>query len=326
MEAEKNLPKLFCAEKLQPEALAYLEGKVILTSPNRRPYEGEDLEPYLREAEGLINARFAVSDELLDMAPKLKVVSNVSVGYNNLDLNALRKRNILATHTPGVMSNSVADLIICLMIGSCRRAVELDRAIRNGEWTDDKFLQWFGTDITGAKLGIIGCGRIGRVLARKVKSAFDMDVAYCNRHRDLQAEETLGIRYEERDELLRTSDFVALLVPLTKENYHMMGKEQFKMMKNSAVFINTARGSLVNEPELIEALKSGEIRAAGLDCLEQEPTYKDNELLRLPNTFITPHIGSSTYATREAMVMMACKAAVDILYGRTPDCIVPEMK
>ena len=322
-----SLPKVFCSEKLHDEALNFLNQKVhLINSYNGRLDPSEDICKYLGEAEGLINIGYQVNAKLLDSAPHLRVVSNISVGYNNLDIPELKKRNIIATNTPDVMNNSVADLIIGHMIVTCRRAGELDKAIRNAEWKEDTFIKWFGTDITGAKLGIVGCGRIGRVLAKKCISAFNMQIAYYNRHRDYEAEETLGIVHEDRDTLLQTSDFVVVLAPLNKETRHMIGKAEFDLMKPSAIFINTARGQLVNEQDLIDALMSGSIRAAGLDCFEQEPTYPENELLKLRNTFLTPHIGSSTYKTREAMVMLACREMVAALYGQGPKCVIPELR
>lgn len=324
---DASLPQVFCTEKLHQEALDFLEGKVILTNRfNGRLDPAEDLEDHIGDSEGLINIGYTIDQAFLKRAPRLRVVSNISVGYNNLNIPDLKKRGVIATHTPGVMNESVAELIIGHMIAASRRSMELDRAVRRGEWTNDTFLSWMGMDVTRAKLGIIGCGRIGLTLARKVMRGFDMQVSYYNINRNEQAERELGMRYEEKDELLKTADFVVLLIPLIPSTRHMFGKKEFALMKKTSVFINAARGPLVNEPDLIEALKTSQIRAAGLDVFEQEPTNPFNELLELENTVLTPHIGSSTFLTRNKMIMLACKEMVAALCGGEPECIVPELR
>lgn len=287
---------------------------------------GDDLLNILHDAEGLLTSGGSIDENLLNAAPKLKVVSNISVGYNNFDIDAMRKRNVIGTHTPYVLDDTVADLILALMLAAARRIAELDRYVKEGKWNSLVDEPLFGIDVHHATVGIIGMGRIGEAIAKRCRYGFDMNVLYNSRNRKEDIEQRVEMTYVPLDTLLKESDFVVLMTPLTKETRHLIGREQFKMMKKSAIFINGSRGATVDEEALIEALQTGEIRAAGLDVYTKEPIDPDNPLLKLENAVTVPHIGSATAKTRFDMAMLAANNLVKALRGEEPDYVVPELK
>ncbi|WP_088102569.1 2-hydroxyacid dehydrogenase [Halalkalibacter urbisdiaboli] len=276
----------------------------------------EDLHLHLPKAEGLLTSGLAINDSLLDNAPQLKVVSNKSVGYNNFDINAMKKREVIGTHTPFVLDNTVADLVLGLMLSVARRIPELDQYVKQGLWTKSIDQQLFGTDVHGATLGMIGMGRIGEVIAKRAIHGFNMNTIYYNRNRKEEVEKELGVKYRQLDELLQSADFVVLMTPLTKDTYQFFGKKQFSLMKGSAFFINASRGATVDEPALIEALETGQIRGAGLDVFEKEPVDVTNPLLKMEQVVTLPHIGSATLKTREEMAWLAARNLVHALTGK----------
>jgi gluconate 2-dehydrogenase len=280
----------------------------------------------LAEADGFLTAGTRIDDGLLERAPRLKIVSNVSVGYNNFDLEAMKRRGVMGTNTPGVLDDTVADLIMALVLGTARRVAELDRLVREGGWKKGMNEELFGVDVHHRKLGIIGMGRIGEAVAKRARLGFDMDVVYHNRRRNEAAEERLGIEWRSMDDLLAECDFVVVMTPLTPATEGLIGEEQFRKMKPSAIFINASRGPVVDEAALIRALSDGTIRAAGLDVFEQEPVQPDNPLLFLPNTVLVPHIGSATAATRFDMAMLAAQNLVAGIKGEVPPNLVPELQ
>lgn len=277
-------------------------------------------------ANGLLTAGASIDSELLGHAPHLKVVSSISVGYNHFDLNAMKDRGIIGTHTPHVLNDTVADLAFALILGAARRVAELDRYVKDGQWKKGDGKTLFGTDVHHAKLGIIGMGRIGEAVARRARFGFEMEVAYYNRSRKLHAEEQLGVSYSELNELLASSDFVVMLAPLTPETNQLIGKAQFSLMKPSSIFINVSRGQTVDENALVEALQAGTIAAAGLDVFEIEPIPPDHPFLQMPNVLTLPHIGSATTQTRNDMAMLAAKNLVYALTGQTPPSVVDELR
>ena len=287
---------------------------------------GDDLLNILHDAEGLLTSGGSIDENLLNAAPKLKVVSNISVGYNNFDIDAMRKRNVIGTHTPYVLDDTVADLILALMLAAARRMAELDRYVKEGKWNSLVDEPLFGIDVHHATVGIIGMGRIGEAIAKRCRYGFDMNVLYNSRNRKEDIEQRVEMTYVPLDTLLKESDFVVLMTPLTKETRHLIGREQFKMMKKSAIFINGSRGATVDEEALIEALQTGEIRAACLDVYTKEPIDPDNPLLKLENAVTVPHIGSATAKTRFDMAMLAANNLVKALRGEEPDYVVPELK
>ncbi|MBH5317696.1 D-glycerate dehydrogenase [Paenibacillus sp. GSMTC-2017] len=278
----------------------------------------------LSAADGYITAGRKIDSLLLEAAPNLKVVSTVSVGYNHFDIEAMKEKGVLGTHTPEVLDETVADLVFSLMLGSARRVAELDRYIRDGQWKRGDGENLYGIDVHHAKLGIIGMGRIGEAVARRAVFGFEMDVQYHNRTRKLEAEEKFGVQYAELDELLENNDFIVLLTPLTDATKGMIGKREIGLMQSSAFFINASRGATVDEGALIDALREGSIRGAGLDVFLQEPLPKDHPLLGLPNVLLLPHIGSATFKTRDEMAMVAARNLVAVLQGEEPLYLVPE--
>jgi gluconate 2-dehydrogenase len=279
----------------------------------------------LKEAEGIIGLELPVNKELLDHAPNLKIVSNVSVGYNNLDLDELKKRNIMATNTPDVLNDTVADTVFGILLAAARRITELDRFVKNGKWQQEAVgPEYFGVDVHHKKIGIIGLGSIGWAIANRAHFGFHMDVLYHTRSRKKAAEETFAATYCALPKLLEESDFVCMMTPLTKETEGMIGLEEFKRMKDTAIFINASRGKTVVEKELIQALQKGEIAGAALDVFENEPIETDNPLLQMENVVTTPHIGSSTHETELKMSKLAAANLESGLNGKKPQNLIWE--
>lgn len=321
------MPKVYIARPVPAEVEAYISKYSQYEKWNgAEPITRSQLFKQISDAEGLLITGEKIDDELLDHAPCLKAVSNISVGYNNFDLEAMKKRSIIGTNTPDVLDETVADLALALMLSAARRITELDKLVKDGKWGNKGDEPLFGVDVHGKTLGIIGMGRIGESIARRGKFGFNMEVLYHNRRRKFEVEETLSTTYSSLEHLLRESDFVLLMVPYTPETRHLMGREQFALMKKSAIFINTSRGQTVDEKALIEALRTKEILAAGLDVFEQEPVSPDNPLLAMPNVVTLPHIGSATHQTRFDMAMLAAKNLVAAVTGREISNVVPELK
>ncbi|GAA0590572.1 D-glycerate dehydrogenase [Virgibacillus siamensis] len=280
---------------------------------------------FLHEADGIIGLELPVDRELLEHAPNLKIISNVSVGYSNLDLNALKEKNVMATNTPGVLTDTVADTAFGILIAAARRIPELDNYVKNGNWTSEAVgPELFGTNVHHKTLGIIGMGRIGSAIAQRAHFGFDMEIRYHSRSSKPDAEERFGAKYCELDELLETSDFVCMITPLTEQTEGMLGKKEFQRMKKSAIFVNSSRGKTVVEEDLIEALEQGEIAAAALDVFEQEPINADNPLLKMKNVVTTPHVGSSTVETELKMSELAADNLEAGLNGEKPANLVDE--
>jgi len=320
-------PKVYIARPVPAEVEAFISKYCQYEKWNGpEPITRSQLLKQISDAEGLLITGEKIDDEFLDHAPRLKAVSNISVGYNNFDLEAMKKRSIIGTNTPGVLDETVADLALALMLSAARRLPEMDKLVKDGKWGNKSDEPLFGVDVHGKTLGIIGMGRIGESIARRGKFGFNMEVLYHNRRRKSEVEETLSTTYSSLDYLLRESDFVLLMVPYTPETRHLMGREQFALMKKSAIFINTSRGQTVDEKALIEALRNKEILAAGLDVFEKEPVSHDNPLLAMPNVVTLPHIGSATHQTRFDMAMLAAKNLVAVVTGREISNVVPELK
>lgn len=261
----------------------------------------------------------------LDAAPACRVVANCAVGYDNIDVPALTERGVLATNTPGVLTETTADLAWALMMAAGRRIVEGQDTIRQGRWNSASLMFMTGQDIHGATLGVVGPGRIGAAVIRRARG-FDMKVLYHSRNRHPELEAESGAEYRALDDLLRESDFVVVLVPLSDATRGMFGAREFALMKETAVFVNVARGPVVKEMELLEALKQGRPWAAGLDVFEKEPIGPEHPLLALPNVVAVPHIGSASVATRTKMATLAATNLVAALTGqRVPAPINPEV-
>ncbi|MCL1703408.1 D-glycerate dehydrogenase [Lysinibacillus sp. Bpr_S20] len=258
-----------------------------------------------------------VDEELLLHAPNLKLVTNLAVGFNNIDIKALRKRGIMATNTPGVLTNTTADFVMGLLLATARRIPEGDRYLREGKWKSWYPMQLVGKDVSGATIGIIGMGRIGQAVARRAKG-FDMKILYNNRRRRHEAEEMYGFQYASLEDLLKQSDFVVIMTPFNNDTVGLIGAEELAMMKDDAVLINASRGGIIDENALYDTLKSGKLWAAGLDVFEQEPISLDHPLLTLPNVVALPHIGSASLQTRTAMLMLNIKELTAYGQGKVP--------
>jgi glyoxylate reductase len=263
---------------------------------------------------------------LLDAAPRLKVVSNYAVGFNNVDIPAATARGVAVGNTPGVLTDATADMAFCLLIAASRRLVESCDYARAGHWKTWEPLGHLGQDLAGKTLGILGMGRIGFALARRCQRGWDMKVLYHDVRRSDVAERDLQARFVDLDTLLKESDFVSVHTDLNDSTRGLFNITRFRQMKPTAVFINTARGPIVVEKDLIEALRSGVIFAAGLDVTDPEPPPPGAELLRLPNLVVAPHIASATVGTRDAMAAICADNLLAGVQGRPlPAWVNPEV-
>jgi len=275
---------------------------------------------WLKDAVGLIvTGDIQVDEELLQHAPKLKVIAQAAVGYDNIDIEACTRHRIAFGNTPGVLVNATADLAFSLLLCSTRRIHEGWDFVRAGSWQTGHNIS-FGIDLTGKTLGIVGMGQIGAAVAKRAK-AFGMNVIYYNRNRRLDDHE-IGAIYESFDSLLDKADCVIVLTPLSKETKGLFGREQFARMKSTAYFINISRGPVVDTDALLDALQTGKIAYAALDVTNPEPLPGDHPLLKLDNILITPHIGSATIETRTAMAELATDNLLAGLAGKPlPACV-----
>jgi glyoxylate reductase len=260
----------------------------------------------------------AIDDELLAAgAPTLKVVANVAVGFNNVDVGAARRRGVVVTNTPDVLTETTADFAWALLMATARRVVEADRYVRSGHWKTWKWELLWGFDVHGKTLGILGFGRIGRAVARRALG-FGMRVLYHDAVRaEASAESQLRATYSDPNTVLRESDFVSIHTPLSAETRHLINEPALRQMKKTAILVNAARGPIVDEAALVRALTEGWIAAAGLDVFEEEPKIHEG-LLRLPNVVLSPHIGSASRETRVAMGTLAVRNCLAVLEGKPP--------
>ncbi len=270
------------------------------------------------EVEGILSLLTDTIDaELMDAAPRLRVVSNYAIGYDNVDVQAATERAIVVCHTPGVLTDTTADFAFALLVCVARRVVEGVGYVREGRWKTWGPMLCLGYDVYGSTLGLIGLGRIGTAVAKRA-TGFDMRILYYDTYRQPEQEKELGLIYADLGTLLRESDFISLHTPLTSETYHLISSEQLRMMKNTAILINTSRGQVVNQKALYEALVSGEIAGAGLDVTDPEPIDADDALLTLDSCIVVPHIASASVATRTFMATMAAENLIAGLQGRMP--------
>ena len=312
-------PRVLVTREVFDETLDYLRRHCeVLANQDDVPYAPEALAAAVADRDGLMCCLTdRVDAALLAAAPNLKAVANIAVGYNNIDVPACTARGVMATNTPGVLDDSTADLAWALMLGTARRITEVERRVRGGEWTGWQLKQWLGVDVHHATLGIIGMGRIGQAIARRA-SGFEMKVLYHNRNRIApELERRCNAAYVSFDELLAQADFVVLQMPYNPQTHHLIGAAQLEKMKRSAILINSTRGGVVDDAALVQALRDGTIRGAGLDVFENEPKLNPG-FLKLDNVVLAPHIGSSTEATRKAMAMLAAQNLVAALTGGKP--------
>ena len=309
--------------------------KVLVTreipAAGLRPLEGYDLtvlseapparDELLAAAEGsvgvLSNVTEKIDAEFMDAAGSgLKIIANMAVGYDNIDVGAANERGIAVTNTPGVLDETTADTAFMLLLAAARRLGESERTLRAGNWEWWGPKLFVGVDVWGKTLGVVGMGRIGQAVARRGRG-FGMEIVYHNRSRKEEAEKELAARYADLDELLETADFVSIHTPLTEETTHLIGAGELDSMKPTAVLVNTSRGPVVDEEALADALADGRIFAAGLDVYEEEPKVNP-KLLELENAVLAPHIGSGSRETRDGMAVLAAENIVAVLSGEGP--------
>ena len=318
--------KLFVTHPLYSESQALLQATCDCEfwAKEERPPKEEFLRR-LKDKEGLVCLLTErVGDDTLRAAPKLRIVANVAVGYDNVDLLACTRRGVLVTNTPGVLDETTADFAWALMLAVARRVVEADQYVRSGNWQGWSFDQYCGTDICGKTLGIVGFGRIGQAVARRARG-FDMKVIYNSRKRVAPETETgLHAEYRDMNALLAESDFISLHVPLSSETRQLFDAPKFFRMKPTAFLINTSRGPVVDEAALVHALEAKKIAGAGLDVFEQEPFIHPG--LKRPNVVLAPHLGSASTETRAKMALTAARNIAAFFQGQRPqNALNPEL-
>ena len=312
-------PRVYVTRLLPKEAMdkinSYCDAK---TWDGPLPPPRQVLMENVVDIEGLVSLLTDKIDaELMDKAPKLKVISNYAVGFDNIEIPEATKRGIIVGNTPGVLTETTADLTFALLLAAARRVVEGDKEVRAGKWKTWGPMTLLGQDIHGATLGIVGLGRIGAAVARRAKG-FGMKIMYYDVVRQNKAEEELGIQYAGLDKVLSESDFITTHTNLTKETHHLIGAKQFEMMKRTCILVNTSRGPIVDNMALYEALRNKKIAYAALDVTEPEPMPADHPLLKLDNVIVVPHIASASVATRTKMGLMAADNLIAGLKGEMP--------
>ncbi|WP_440063068.1 2-hydroxyacid dehydrogenase [Pseudomonas syringae] len=308
--------------RVSPEMAERLAQDFNVIVPN--PKQGDinaQFDEALPQSHGLIGAGRKLGREQLHNATQLEVVSSISVGYDNYDVDYLSERGILLTNTPDVLTESTADLGFSLIMSSARRVAELDAYTKAGQWTRSIEPPHFGTDVHGKTLGIVGMGNIGAAIARRGRLGFNMPILYSGNSRKTELEQELGAQFRSLDQLLAEADFVCLVVPLSEKTRHLIGRRELSLMKPGAILVNIARGPIVDEPALIEALQNGTIRGAGLDVYEKEP-LSESPLFQLKNAVTLPHVGSATTETRQAMADRAYNNLRSALLGERPQDLV----
>ena len=319
-----NLPIVLITHHLPREWIIKLQGRCYLYAG---PADATEWDPGLQEllpqAQGILTLlTIPVNEYILQQAPLLRVVSNMAVGVDNIDVHACTKRNIPVGNTPGVLTESTADLTMALLLSTARNLPQASLDAREGRWKTWSPAGWLGVELNGALLGIVGMGKIGRAVAKRAVS-FGMQIQYF----DPEDRPDVDARKVSLDQLLQTSDFVSLHAPLTPETRCMIDRAALSRMKSTAILVNAARGALVDTVALVDALENRKIAAAALDVTDPEPLPQDHPLYRLPNCFVVPHIGSATQKTRRKMAELACDNLLAGLEDRPlPHCVNPEVK
>ncbi|MCF3942572.1 2-hydroxyacid dehydrogenase [Oceanobacillus alkalisoli] len=312
-------PKIYVTRKLPESVITKLKTFSEVSIWNEdTPVPREVLLREVKEVDGLFCLLTEdIDKELFMHANKLKVVASMAVGFNNIDVNEATKRGIRVTNTPGVLTETTADLTFALIMATARRLVEASDYLREGKWKTWSPMQLTGQDIYGATLGMIGMGRIAQAVVKRARG-FNMNIIYHNRSRKPELESKYEMEFTDLSTLLKESDFVCVLIPYSLEVHHLIGEKEIEMMKNSSILINTARGGIVDEVALYHALKNKQIWAAGLDVFEKEPVSVDYPLLNLPNVITLPHIGSASKGTRLKMANLVVENLQRVLTGESP--------
>ncbi len=316
------MAKVVCTSYIFPELIEGMEaaGHEVWVHPGEGPIPRNLLMERLANAEALISMLTdRIDRELLSAVSQLRIVANVAVGYENIDVDAAHEHEIIVTNTPDVLTETTADLTFALILGAARRIAEADATVRQGEfpaWGLDQEL--IGSDVFGKTLGIVGMGRIGTAVARRGRLGFGMKVLYHNRTRNEATEQELEAESVSFEVLLERSDVVCVHVPLTNETYHLFDREAFARMKPSAILVNVARGPVVDEAALVAALEQGDIAGAGIDVYEHEPEIHLGLLGLHERVVLAPHLGSATRETRRAMAKLAADNVLAVLAGNPP--------
>nr|MDO8133017.1 D-glycerate dehydrogenase [Candidatus Njordarchaeum guaymaensis] len=316
---------VYTTRKLPEQAIALLRKKNVEFSfnPKDAPPSESSLKREVSSVDGLVCLLTEkITPAVIESGKSLKVISNIAVGYDNIDVKKATEKGIYVTNTPGVLTETTADLAWALLMAVARRIAEADRYLRSGKWK----IQWnlmfmTGTDVYGKTLGIMGLGRIGQAIARRAKG-FNMKILYYDEKRSPELESELGVKYADVDTVFRESDFVTVHVPLTEKTCNFVGEKQLNLMKKTAILVNTSRGPVVDEKALYKALNEGKIGGAGLDVFQKEPIEMSNPLLKLNNAVLLPHIGSASVETRTKMAVMAVENATAALEGKVPPNLV----
>ncbi len=316
-------PRVFLCSRIPEKAEKYIKERSRLEiHPSEELISRRKLLKAVRDVDALIpTVSDPIDDKVMDAAPRLRVIANYGVGYNNVDLHAASARGIPVTNTPEVLNETTADLTFTLILTASRRVGEGERFLRAGKWKGWKPTQLLGLDVYGKTLGVLGMGRIGKAVARRARG-FGMKVIYYDEFRPpAKVERELGVRYAPFKSLLRNADIVTVHTPLLPKTRHLMGAAEFRQMKRTAVLVNAARGPIVNEKALARALATGQIAAAGIDVYEHEPDVEPS-LMKLENAVLLPHLGSASLETRVAMGMVAARNCFAALAGRKPPNLV----
>lgn len=316
--------KVVVFSKIDTDILSKLEAQyqVVVINPKMGDVN-EQIRQHVVDADAMIGAGRLLNESNLAPAQQLKIISSVSVGYDNYDLNYLNQKKIWLSNTPHVLTETTADLAFTLLMSAARKVPSLDQWTKQGQWTRTVGSAQFGQDIFGKTLGIIGLGNIGAAIARRGFYGFNMNILYHNRREKLELAQPLNAQYRSLKDLLQQSDFVIVAVDLNAQSKALIGAEEFDLMQKHAVFVNISRGSVVDENALIIALKQQKIFAAGLDVYQKEP-LQSSELFELDNVVTMPHVGSATEETRQKMVHLAYQNLVEALEGRLPHYVVNE--
>lgn len=312
------MPKVYLPRMIKPETIARLEKSCevrVWTGEGKCPPDTAMVEIANVDA---VLGNYPYTASLIDQASRLRIIANIGVGYDNVDVAAATAKRIIVTNTPDVLTETTADLTFALLMATARRLGEAERFVRGGQWSPTKGSEaLLGGDVHGATLGVIGMGRIGSAVARR-GLGFGMKVLYYDPFRRQDLEAKYGYEPSDMDSLLRTADFVTIHMPLSDATRHIIGAREIGLMKSSAYLINASRGPVLDEQALIKALSEGRIAGAGLDVFEREPVEKDNPLLKMDNVVVLPHVGSATVATRLAMETLAADNVLAVLRGERP--------
>ena len=316
-------PKVLISQKIFDDAIAFVKRYFdVEANESETPLPPEILmQRFQGKAGAIILLTDRVDENLLSHCPKLKILSNVAVGYNNINVEACTRQKVMVTNTPGVLDDTTADFTWALLLATARRLVEADQYLRSSRWKGWGLMQFLGYDVHHKVLGICGFGRIGQRVARRARG-FDMQILYTDIFRAAPSlEEEIGARFVEKKTLLRESDFITLHVPLLPETTHYISTTELNLMKSTAILINASRGPVIDEKALVQALKKGKIAGAGLDVYEREPVV-ESELIEMKDVVLVPHIASASRETRLRMAMMAAENLVAGLMGKFPPNLV----